>query len=572
MADEPRSEETGARGFARGLRETYAKMPPARRRIALGGALAVVVALVAVVVLGKAEDPWRPVARDMVPEDVDAATKAFDLKKIPWKLADGGAVLVPAEKIHDARLALAVNSMPSGRSVGFEIFDESGMGRSAFSEKVNLHRALEGELARTIRHIDGVERVRVHLVTPERRAFKELEVAPSASVVLSLKPGAEMTRDKALAIRQLVAGAVERLSPHQVSIVDQMGRLLTRPEDGAMTSGDGFERQREQEQKLEDRVVRLLEPVVGPGKAMARVAMDLDFSSVVETREDYDPNQAVVRSEREQLDKSANAGATPAGPPGTASNLPGRAGQTRPGQTGDAGREKSDTIRNYEIDKVVTRKEEPLPRVRKLSIAVLVDQVTVPGDKGAKATFRPRNKEELDQLTRLVSHAVGLDLTRGDQIEVTSAPFSPAPGFEEVVLGPDGLPLPEGATDATKVDRPIWEEPAAWIAAGAVALLLIALGVMALSSRARRKREAAALALQQRANVPGLAPVYEGLEQFAAEGEANQRVDRRLRITELRDRAVQLGNEDLHRLAVVFQRWFEEDKEVEVVEPKKEAA
>ena len=310
MADAPQDEQPQRRSIIGGVREAYMKVPAARRRLMVIIGAAVLLGLLVMVASAAGKEPWRPVARDLAPEDLEAATKAFDDKKIPYKLGDGSSILVAPEQIHEARLALAVNAMPSGKSVGFELFDTSAMGRSAFTERVNLHRALEGELARTIKYIDGIEKVRVHLVTPERRVFKELDAAPSASVVVTLAPGAEMTRDKAMAIRQLVSGAVERLTPGRVSIVDQRGRMLT-PGDGedGLAMGDAFERQSEQERALEDRVVRLLEPMIGEQKVLVRVALDLDSSRVTETREDFDPNQQVVRSEREQIDKSDSASA-----------------------------------------------------------------------------------------------------------------------------------------------------------------------------------------------------------------------------------------------------------------------
>jgi len=550
MADEPRLDDgAGRRTMFGGVRDTYQQIPAGRRRIVLLVGAALMAGLLFLVISAGAKEPWRPVARDLAPEDLEAATKAFDAKKIVYKLADGGSILVAPEAIYEARLALAVNSMPSGKSVGMEVFDEGGMGRSAFAEKVNLHRALEGELARTIRYIDGIERVRVHLVTPERRVFKDLDVAPSASVILSLKPGAEITRDKALAIRQLVSGAVERLSPGQVSIVDQHGRMLTQPDQDGVGSGDAFERQREQERALEERVVRLLEPMVGSQKALVRVAMDLDLSRVVETREDFDPNQQIVRSEREQLEKDGSAGQTPSGPPGTASNLPG--GQTggRAGAAGAAGREKSDTIRNFEIGKVVTRKEDPMPRLRKLSVAVLVDEPVELKD--GKTVPRPRTADELAQLSRLVSHAVGLDTVRGDQIEVTSVPFASIDG-----IGPLDELTPVAGTPEAPTEVPLWEQPMVLIAAAGALLLLVLLTAWRVASGRKKRQKLAELVVVNQAITDTTGGTAEPDKEVTSS-------DRRARIAELRERALALGNEDLPRLVVVFEHWFEADRDAD---------
>lgn len=568
MADAPPQDEPPQRRtIIGGVREAYLRVPAPRRRLIVIVGAAVLLGLVAMVVMAGSKEPWRPVARDLAPEDLDAATKAFDDKKIPYKLGDESSILVPPEQIHEARLALAVNAMPSGKSVGFELFDTSAMGRSAFTERVNLHRALEGELARTIKYIDGIEKVRVHLVTPERRVFKELDAAPSASVVVTLAAGAEMTRDKAMAIRQLVSGAVERLTPGRVSIVDQHGRMLT-PGDGedGLAMSDAFERQGEQERALEDRVVRLLEPMIGEQKVLVRVALDLDSSRVTETREDFDPNQQVVRSEREQIDKSDSASATPAGPPGTASNLPGGQNGSRGGANAGLAREKSDTIRNYEVDKVTTHKESPLPRVRKMSVAVLVDDLTEVKD--GKPVTRPRTADELAQLSRLASHAVGLDVARGDQIEVTSAPFAAIDGIGGA--GGDGEVAGDG--EGAPGEVPLWQQPIVLIAAGGGLLLLI-LG-MALWLRARSKKKARALELAVATTAP-LATVPEEPQEIPEVVREQLAAERRARITELRERALALGNEDLHRLAGVFQHWLEPtegESAVAAEAPKKAAA
>ncbi len=552
MAEEPAGQrpQTG-RSLIAGVRGAYARIPSGRRGLVLAVAGAVALGLVVMVASGGDGAAWRPLARSLAPEDLAAATQAFEDKKIPHRLADGGAIEVPAEKLHEARLALAVNVMPSGKSVGFEVFDESGMGRSAFTEKVNLHRALEGELARTIRHIEGIERARVHLVTPERRVFRDQEATPSASVIVSLRPGFVLERAQAQAIRQLVAGAIERLDPGRVSIVDQHGRMVVKPDDLGVAGGAHYERQREQEQALEAGVVRLLEPVVGAQKVIARVAIDLDVSRVVETREDFDPTQQVLRSERAQIDSDGKARAQAAGAPGTASNLPGGAGgASAAAAQGAGGRDKSDTVRNYEIDKTVTRREDPLPRVRKLSVAVLIDEAVELVD--GKPVSRPRTQEELDRITRLVSHAVGLDATRGDSVEVTSVPFALEEAPVGGSFGEQGEPVAGGApgtTEGTSVVRPPWQEPWVLISAGAGILLLV---VGLLVWRARRRKKGVRLSLSVQPSAAELAEL--------TEVSVEPPIDRRQRISELREQALELANEDVHRLTMVFERWFEQDE------------
>jgi len=531
------------RGVLAGVRDTWGKLPRERRRLLVAAAVVVLGALVYLVMAGGSGDAWRPVARGLQPEDVESAQARLDEKKIAYKLGEDGSILVKPEQLHDARLELALASMPSGKAVGFEIFDDSGMGRSSFTEKVNLHRALEGELARTIRHIDGIERARVHLVTPERRVFRSMDVEPSASVVLSLKPGFSLGPKQAQAIRQLVAGAVERLSPGQVSIVDQHGTMLARPDSaGAGLAEEGFEQQRELEQATERRVVELLEPVVGHGKVQARVALTMDFSQVVETREDFDPDQQVVRSERESIERNADADAAAAGAPGTATNLPGRQGpRTAPGAGGN--REKSDTTKNYEVDKTVTRTERPLPRVQKMSVAVLVDDA----DNGAGGRT-PRTKEEIDRYTSLVSHAVGIDAGRGDKIEVVSTTFT----------APEALDGPGPGGDVGDEAPPTDLVPIL-VGVGAGALLLGLVVAFLITGRKKKVGVERAAGPTPLAVVETPAPA-ELTAELSAEAEA---AHRRQRITQLRQRAVELGNEDIHRLQVIFERWFDDERRLE---------
>lgn len=535
MADGGDSGEgRAASGGVAGLRRAFDAMPRERRWLVLGVAGAVLVALVYIATGGASGETWRPVARSMMPEDAETAIAALEAKKIPYKLADHGTLNVPEEHIHEARLALAIGTMPSGRGVGFELFDEAEMGRSAFSEKVNYHRALEGELARTIRHIEGIDRARVHLVIPARRVFKELDTKASASVVLALRPGFEVGPRQAHAIRQLVAGGVERLEPQQVAIVDQYGSMLARPSGGVgLDASSNFEHQVELERSLEQRVVSLLEPVVGAGHVRAQVALKIDYDRVVETKEVYDPDGQVVRSEREQVEKMESTKGD-GGPVGTAGNLPRPANVNAGGAPESrSSKERSDTIRNYDIDKSTTRRESPSPRVARMSIAVLVDEAP----DGAGAT-RPRTSEEIAQYSSIIASAVGLDPARGDKIEVASVQFTPRETFEEPDVGV--ATAPEGA--AGLLD----DELTRWIAIGVGALLLIGLAVF-LATRRRRKKAVGSrldLVIDEPAN-----------PEPVSEADA-----RRARIAELRERAQVLAREDLRRLSVVFERWFDADK------------
>lgn len=353
MAEQPKGLE-GLRGQVQGV---WGRMSPGQRVAMAGIVIAVVVGL-AWVMLGGASAKMVPLTRGLSAENQATAVAALEEAKIPYKLDDGGTILVPESRVHDARLELAVSTAPGGKLVGFELFDDSALGRSAFSEKVNFHRAMEGELARTIRHLKPVERARVHLVTPDRRLFEQDQAEPSASVVLELKAGESLSPRQVLAVRHLVASAVERLSPDRVAVLDQSGSMLARP-DGEDGGAEGlFERQAGFERNIERRVVELLEPLVGVGNVRAQVSARLDFSKMVETVEKFDPEVSVVRSERTREEKSLSGNLQATGQPGTPSNIPGGAGTAAGRQTGNESA-RSDKVVNYEIDRRTERKETP---------------------------------------------------------------------------------------------------------------------------------------------------------------------------------------------------------------------
>ena len=206
--------------------------------------------------------------------------------------------------------------MPSGRNIGFELFDESELGRSAFTEKVNFHRALEGELERTVRHLEPVERARVHLVLPTRALFEEQQADPSASVVVTLRQGRNLSKGQVKAIRHLISAAVERLTPGQVAVIDETGAMLARPEDEESGMEGAFEHQTSLEKTMEKRIVKLLEPLVGVGGVRAQVSARMDFSRILETEEKFDPDSQVARSEREQTEENQSETAPSEGAPG----------------------------------------------------------------------------------------------------------------------------------------------------------------------------------------------------------------------------------------------------------------
>lgn len=531
MADEEQTTTTPetpapAQGLGGQIRGTFETLPAAQQAVIGLVAVAMLVGFGTLIFNQAVGESMRAVARGLLPEDQQVAVTALETEAIPYELAEGGTILVPSSKIHEATIALAVGSSGTGKLVGFEIFDQSELGRSSFAEKVNYHRALEGEMSRTIQHMKSVDRARVHLVIPERRLFEEDEAEPSASVVVTLAPSASLARRQVEAIRTLVASGVERLSAQRVSVVDQSGTMLAALEDGDWHADESLEHQSKFERNLERRVVRLLETVVGVGKVRAQVAADLDFSTVVETQEKYDPESQVIRSEREKLESSASQDKVAAGVPGAGSNLPDNFGGANQPAGGGSNAERSDHIKNYEIDKSTLRRETPHARVDRLSVAVVVDS-GLGADALAPAV--------VDQMKSLVTKAVGLNTTRGDEVEVVAMPFANE-ALAANVVAPTGL------------DALLDPQMRTLVGLGAIALTLLVL-VVAFLRRSRR------LARQRRESDERERALFEArLQEIAPSANELEAIHRE--IDQLREVAVTNSGEDIRRTAIVIRRWI----------------
>jgi flagellar M-ring protein FliF len=399
--------------------------PPARRVV-----LAAVGVLSMAAVLGLAwwvQRPlYRPLFTNLGEQDAGAIVEALKAEKVPFRLEDGGrAVLVPAERLYELRLALASRGLPEGGGVGFELFDRQSLGQTDFLQRLNYQRALQGELGRTIGQLGGVESARVHLALPERSLFVAEDRRPSASVVVKLAPGRTLSRPQIDGIVHLVAASVEGLATEQVTVVDESGRILT-PDRGADdatgASGSALDYQRAVERQLEDRVETMLAAVVGREKAIARVAARLDFARVERTEEIYDPDRTALRTERRTREETRGARG-PGGAPGVQANLTNEAAAVPEGE--GARSERRDESATYEVSKIVSRTVAPVGAVQQLSVAVLVDGTYA--EEGGTRVFTPRPAEELDRLKELVKSAVGFSEDRGDRIEVTSVAFQSAP-------------------------------------------------------------------------------------------------------------------------------------------------
>jgi flagellar M-ring protein FliF len=410
------------------LRERWDKLSLAVRVAVAAGALVAIGAIVFAATTQRA--PHKAVLFSNLSDD-DAARIVEKLKasNIPYEFGtDGNTLLVPETQVHETRLMLASEGLPSGGGVGFEVFDQQRFGESEFSEQVKYHRALEGELARTIGHLAGVKSARVHLVLPSRSLFATDEQGATASVVVHLVPGWKMRDDQVKGIVHLVASSVRGLDPEHVTLVDGDGRTLGRGshDEGELANeADGY--RREIEKSKERAAQQMLDTTLGVNKSMVRVAAAVSFTREETTEERYDPQTIAQRSFQivEERVTEPGAGKVVTGVPGTPSNLPGgEAGQQTPANgSGPVPAIRRSETRNYEVSKTMRRAVEPVGRVTGLQVAVVVDGHYK--GTGDKKNFEPLSKDELDRISHLVANAIGIDEKRGDRIVVECIAFAP---------------------------------------------------------------------------------------------------------------------------------------------------
>jgi len=364
-------------------------------------------------------------------EDTRAIIQELGKQGVTYEVGEGGNTIhVPVERVHELRLQLASVGLPESAGVGFEIFDRTGLGVTPFTQQMNYRRALQGELARTISQISQVDRVRVHLVIPEKRLFASEQKPAQAAVVLTLKRGNPLGGAQVQGIVHLVASSVEGLDPDQVTVVDNHGEVLSQnsADENTKLTATQIETQRRVEHDLEQRVQTMLDQVLGRDKSVVRVTAPLEFRKVEITEESFDPNSQVVRSENRSQEKVTEKG-TQAGVPGVRSNVP---NDLKPiGGSGPKEAKRKNETLNYEVNRKVSKIIEPTGAIKRLSVAVLVDgtyevaensEEQTEGDAGDKK-YVPRSEQEIQNLILIVKKAVGFSEERGDQIEMVNVPF-----------------------------------------------------------------------------------------------------------------------------------------------------
>ena len=429
----------------------FARTPNGRNILLMVGAAAAAAALAGMWLWSQQPD-YRVLFSNFSDRDGGAIVASLQQMNVPYKFAEGGgAILVPADRVHDARLKLALQGLPKGGNVGFELMENQKLGVSQFLEQVNFQRALEGELARSIQSVAAVQTARVHLALPKASVFVRDQQKPTASVLLNLHPGRSLDPQQVSAIVHLVASSVPELSAKNVTVVDQNGTLLS--EMGKQPGANGLDPTQlkyvqELQQSIARRIESIITPIVGASNVRAEATADVDFSTSEQAAEMYKPNQgsnpATVRSQHSS--ESQNGGNVAAGVPGALTNqppVPSTAPLVQPASAianaaASNSSQRESTV-NYEVDKTVRYVQQPMGGIKRLSVAVVVNYKRVI-DKAGKVTSRPLTEAEKNEITDLVKEAMGYSKERGDSLNVVNSPFA---GAEK-----DVIPEP-----------PLWKQP-----------------------------------------------------------------------------------------------------------------
>jgi flagellar M-ring protein FliF len=430
-----------------------------RMRLILGVVLFIAIAVGGLVMGRQAE--WRVLYSNLADKDGGAVIAQLGTMNIPYKYSDGGgAILVPADRVHDARLKLASMGLPKGAVAGFEMMESNRFGMTQFQERLTFQRGLEGELTRSIQSIASVASARVHLALPNQNGFFRDQQKPSASVLLSLHPGRNLDKTQLAGIVHLVSASVPEMDASSVSVLDDTGKLLSKAADGP---GNGINVDAEQlqyaqqlEQLYSRRILDILEPLVGAQNVKAQVTAEVDFSQTESTTESHKPNltpeNSAVRSQQtvESSNAAGGLGGVVSGVPGATSNQPPASssapinGQAQPlnaaGQTngGGNGASKRESIVNYEVDKTIQVVKGASGVVKRINAAVVINNFNKTDDKG-KVTSTPLTDAQIEKMTALVREAVGFNKDRGDSVNLMNAPFA--------------------ADKVETLDIPVWRQP-----------------------------------------------------------------------------------------------------------------
>jgi flagellar M-ring protein FliF len=441
----------------------------AARLLVLGATALGMLGLFALLLLRVAEPNFTLLYGELELEDSAAIVGRLEALGVTFRLqGDGRAILVPADQALRLRMSLAEEGLTRGGTVGDEIFDQqSALGTTDFLANVNLRRALEGELARTIGSLADVRAARVHLVLPRRELFRRNQIEPSASVTLHIYRGRHLDRRQVQAIQHLVAAAVPGLSPARIALVDQQGTLLARGTEGEIEGAfatEADERRQAYEARLERTVEELLERSLGPGRVQAEVNAEIDFDQVTITEETFDPDGQVVRSTQSVEEETRSAERDDDDAVSVGNNLPNAAADTPAvGRASNENTTRTEETINYEISRRLRNHTQIGGRVQRLSVAVLVDGRMAPNAEG-ELVYTPLDANELDEMAGLVRSAIGFDQARGDVVEIRNMPFNAQPAGDP----------PQSWWQLTKYDLMRLAEIAALLVVALMVIMLVA--------------------------------------------------------------------------------------------------
>lgn len=541
----------------------------ANPKIPLMVAAAAAVAIVVAMVLWAKSPDYRTLYSNLSDQDGGAIVTQLTQMNIPYRFSEnGGALEVPADKVHELRLRLAQQGLPKGGAVGFELLDQEKFGISQFSEQVNYQRALEGELARTIETLGPVKTARVHLAMPKPSLFVREQKSPSASITVNLAPGRAMDDGQISAIVHLVSSAVAGLPPGNVTVVDQSGRLLTQSNTAGRDLNDAqLKYASDVESRVQRRIESILAPIVGNGNVHAQVTAQIDFANKEQTEEQYQPNgdasQAVLRS-RQTNESEQIGGSYPGGVPGALSNQPAPANAapiTTPqanqqnGQQNQNGQQTAssaansavprNTTRNetanYEVDRTIRHTKMNVGDIERLSVAVVVNYRTLADGKTEALTA-----DQLKQIEDLTREAMGYTEKRGDTLNVVNSPFN--------------------TTDDVGGQLPFWQQQSfidQMLTAGRWLLVLIVAWLLWRKAvhpqLVRRQEEAKAIQEAQRAR----AEIEESVEVRLSKDEQLQqrRNNQRLSAEVMSQRIREMSDNDPRVVALVIRQWMSTENE-----------
>ena len=429
-------------------------------RLRLGAAALLLLGVIAAAFFYGRSPDYRVLFSGLNDKDGGAIVAQLTTMNVPYKYTEGGgAIMVPAERVHDVRLRLATQGLPKGSVTGFELMEANRFGMTQFQERLNFQRGLEGELTRSIQALASVQSARVHLALPNQNGFFREQQKPSASVLLSLYPGRMLDRAQLAGIVHLVASSVPELAPSAVSVLDDTGKLLSQSPDGGASNGVDAQQLayvQQIEQQYTRRILDLLEPVVGKNNVKAQVTAEVDFNQTESTVEQHRPNLApdasAVRSQQ-IVESGGDKGAQPpTGVPGAVSNQPPQ-GSTAPinganppptaanaqQQPGAAGQGKRESITNYEVDKTTRVTRGGMGAIKRVNAAVVVNYQSVSEEEGKPPVAKALSPEQIEQMTALVRETIGYSKERGDSVNLMNTPFL--------------------ADAAPAADLPLWKQP-----------------------------------------------------------------------------------------------------------------